>query len=287
MPVKSMRMGWTTRAERCTDMVLVPKFKNEMSFDLSGRKMVPIPFVPELVLKILSGEKTETRRLVRGHTRFDSFYLDRDGRLVGVRKTRESFNRQSIPGDTQIIKKPYEVGDVLWVKENWAAGEFFDDRPPRLVWEVKGRRYLSPPPVWYRADGDCSWPDELAMKRLPEVVSNRGKWRSSMFMCKWMARLFLDVEKVWAERVQDITHQGAVAEGFPEDVPIELLNDYGTGSATKDLFAQKWDEINKKRGASWERNPWVRVVRFQVIPAEKKDIIAWVNRSVDKLTGTY
>jgi hypothetical protein len=252
--------------------------------------MVPIPFVPELVLKVLSVEKTETRRLIRGHSRFDMFSVDHDGVLIGVRKDRESFNRMSVPGDEQVIKKPYKKGEVLWVKENWAAGEFFDDRPPRLIWD-KGI-YLSPPPVWYRADEECSWPDGRGLRECPSVISTRGKWRTSMFMCKWMARIFLDVEDVWAERVHDITHQGAIAEGFPEFshgefTSIESYQKYGTGSDAVDAFAAKWDEINKDRGAPWESNPWVWVVKFKRIPAEKSEIIAWVDRNVDKRTGVY
>jgi hypothetical protein len=31
-----------------------------------------------------------------------------------------------------------------------------------------------------------------------------------------------------------------------------------------------WDSINAKRGFSWESNPWVWVVEFEVVKPERK-----------------
>lgn len=243
-------------------------------FDLTGRKLIPIPFVPELVLEIIAGNKTETRRLVRGQDEFDELQFTGYNELIGIKKDKSSFNRVSVAGYTKLIKKPYYPGDILYVKENWAAGCFFDDRPPRLIWDTG--RYLSPPPVWYRADGLCSLPDGL-LNLNDNVIATRGKWRSSMFMCKWMARLFLEVEASWHERLHDITPQGAVAEGFPSSPSTDMWNDYATGSATVDLFAEKWDKINKKRGFPWKMNPWVVAVKFKVVPVEIGELLAWRN----------
>ena len=64
------------------------------------------------------------------------------------------------------------------------------------------------------------------------------------------------------ERVQEISHQDALAEGISIDANP---NNYGTGSIARDAFAQLWDSINVGRGHGWTANPWVWVVEFKVI----------------------
>lgn len=71
-------------------------------------------------------------------------------------------------------------------------------------------------------------------------------------MPKWASRITLRVNEVKAERLHEITDDGAAAEGIP------LPN--------RDGFSLLWDEINGKReGARWDDNPWVWVIKFEVL----------------------
>lgn len=117
---------------------------------------------------------------------------------------------------------PYGVpGDLLWVREAWAltdqAGDHITDA--RVV-------YRATDPDWETMEG---W-----------------KWRPSIFMPRWAARIWLRIVSRRLERLQQITGEDAYREG------CEYRND----------FPVLWDELNAKRGVGWETNPWVWVIEF-------------------------
>ena len=119
---------------------------------------------------------------------------------------------------------PYgQPGDRLWVRENFGLG-FTED-------ESEG------PALFFRAD----WPDERVQ---PALTAN---WKSSRYMPRWASRLFLEVTDIRVERVQDISEEDSKAEGF----------------AYREHFIRTWDEINERRGFSFEVDPWVRVIQFK------------------------
>ena len=121
-------------------------------------------------------------------------------------------------------------GDLLWVKEPWAALLHPDHR------HIKEREQVAPGDyVVYRAD----W---------PHIVDD---WYSSMFMPRWASRLSLRVLDVREEWLQDISPQDIAAEGF----------------ASKKDFRETWDTLHKTRQdwAMWDCNPKVWVVDFEVM----------------------
>ena len=164
---------------------------------------------------------------------------------------------------TQRLYCPYgdpHEGDRLWVKETWGL---FDTEPKD---GPEGAQ------IFYRAtEGDA-------------YALRYQLWRPSIFMPRWASRILLDLLKVRAERVQDITDEDAVAEGCPE----HWLDKYPTPRAWFELL---WDQINAEpkpikkdgkidhyvsypwediretlehRGKPWHicGNPWVWVVEF-------------------------
>lgn len=61
------------------------------------------------------------------------------------------------------------------------------------------------------------------------------------------------------ERVQEITEQDAIAEGFPDpDGQNRKFPD-----RARYWFRNLWDSINSKRGFGWDANPWVWVITFR------------------------
>jgi hypothetical protein len=145
------------------------------------------------------------------------------------------------------FKPRYEVGDILYVRETWLHA---DD----------GFHYKA----------NATMDSEILRK------AYGYKWKSSMFMPREVARLFLEVKKVCCERVQDISEEDARAEGvlpFPlmelKQLPNSLIcpgGAYGKGylpeKSYKAGYYKLWEELNAKRGYSWGSNPWVWVYEF-------------------------
>jgi hypothetical protein len=181
---------------------------------------------------------------------------------------------------------PYgQPGDRLWVRETWATHQILDALPPR-----ESRRST----FWYHT---C--PDRRTAR--PYSRTCRGKWRPSIHMPRWASRINLEVTEVRVERVQDITEDSAAAEGVERTGGDRYWLGYtrhgvkGTrkvwGSA-KRAFEDLWDSINAKSWPKWARrredkdkptdryakshpkedgplswaaNPWVWVVKFQLV----------------------
>ena len=140
----------------------------------------PILFSAPMVLALIAGTKTQTRRLVKTPaspaTGFDwSSCLCRE-----IAKCDQPCVRcGAIAGPS-----PYGTpGDRLWVRETFAPSDTDDARAGR--WE-------------YRADNH----DPLCMK-----------WRPSIFMPRRASRLTLEVTGVRVERLQEISEADAIAEG--------------------------------------------------------------------------
>jgi len=224
--------------------------------------MKPILFNTEMVKAILNDKKTITRRVVKdsgGNTpqscKRDKFYkqvdkLNNDMRpYVGFYKDSDVFyigEEKHI--DAIYFKQPYQVGDILYVREAW--------------WKNNGRYY-------YLADYDLP---ELVKKQL----SKDCKCRPSIHMPKEAARIFLRVTNVRVERLQDIGSLDVFKEGVKPQVPqydgrfedfkIEFSEAYNNvQKACKDAFHKLWDSTIKKSELDrygWNCNPWVFVYEF-------------------------
>ena len=186
----------------------------------------PILFNSEMVRAILDGRKTQTRRVVKPQPDFVTNYYEPN-------KPRAAWVGGS--SDPALVKCPYgQPGDALWVRETWACLGAEHVKPSKIA-----PGYT----VHYKADG-------------VEKTWNVEQWRASIHMPRWASRISLRVTGVQVERVQDISGADAVAEGVEQ---IDSL------TSARYRFVQLWNSINAKRGHSWDSNPWVWVVEFEVI----------------------
>lgn len=192
----------------------------------------PILFNTEMVRAILDGQKTCTRRVVKTR-RKDAcgFYVTKrpDGSFAGIYEYDEDermFENQLIP--------PYKPGDVLYVRETWCKGS----------WGNEKERY------YYKADDNDFY----------------CTWHPSIHMPKEAARIWLKVTDVRVERLQDITDDGAKAEG------ANWKNGKNVGWEEKmkrtavERFAEIWDSTIKKSDLDrygWAANPWVFAIEFE------------------------
>lgn len=213
---------------------------------MPSQKERPIIFGGEMVRAILENRKSQTRRVckkqpidnpVQHHLKGGDFALWR-------------FDFKNEVGDTyyDTTRCPYgKVGDRLWVRETWMLynhmGTFVGNIPKQPPKDLS---------VGYKADGLDK--------------DNLFTWRSSRFMPKWAARIWLEITNIRVERVQDINEQDAKAEG------VVRLNTYRTETPMIDMFRHLWNVLNAKRGFGWEKNPWVWEIEFKRVnddPAKK------------------
>lgn len=135
----------------------------------------------------------------------------------------------------------HQIGDILYVRETWN----YDEQANK---------------PYYKADFDADTIKELGMK-----------WKSSLFMPKKDARLFLKITNVRVERLQDISEEDAIAEGIKrigdawEDYDFKDNSKYNYRYLRAiDSYKSLWNSINKKEPEKqWEANPYVFVYEFE------------------------
>lgn len=214
----------------------------------------PILFSGPLVRAILAGRKTETRRLV---TPYPTRQPHRSGDArTGHRshwawdcKAVRHFIYPEIEPEVMAGNCPLGMpGDMLWVRESWRA--------PIESEKTKPSGLVPGSPVMFEADRHV----------LPAHGAHAfGKGRPSIFMPRWASRISLRVVDVRAERLQEITNDGAIAEGLARRPMLEQIQCYPTGTAERRAFQDLWDQINGKReGATWSADPWVWRIKFEV-----------------------
>lgn len=232
----------------------------------------PILFSGEMVRAILSGRKTQTRRIVRDKLARELDFLVEGAKTLHGNEL-EPFVRRDINGDKGSSRGrakglcPYGVaGDRLWVRETWTTEQSS---------------------FCYRADGETAVVPFAPGSRYSTRM--RLKWKPSIFMPRKASRILLKITDVRAERLQEITEEGAKNEGVPDEYPMSDIYCYHCGgrglikthhretlgameidcpycdTAVK-RFATLWDMVNHaKPGKTWQDNPWVWVITFKVV----------------------
>lgn len=136
-------------------------------------------------------------------------------------------------GRIHFVRPPCLTGDILYIRETWAGIKNADGSHLKYV---------------YRAT------DTYPFGVKGYIV--KFKWRPSIHMPKAAARIWLRVTDVRAERLRDITPDGAIKEGTKEQFPPLAV----------DEFREIWNATIKKPDLDcygWEANPWVWVIEFE------------------------
>lgn len=213
----------------------------------------PIAFYPSMVRAILNGSKTHTRRMTNiPQDAFDTDYCPSRQKFVFLMQGASKPKYRQCPYGTP--------GDQLWVKEPWAATDYFDDVRPS---KITGNTAI------------CYATDQKIIGRMPITLGRGvGKARPAMFMPRWVARIRLEVVSVRCERLHSITHEQAVAEGIEQVGTMGIMplyRDY-SGYIVKGYFDARssfqtlWDSINgTKPIRRWADNPWVWDIEFRVV----------------------
>ena len=194
-------------------------------------KEKPIIFSTPMVQAILNGTKTQSRRVIKPqpYQSYSSLSWDGNdksgnGRGTGIIGTNEAGLKMWLP-----LVCPYgQAGDRLWVRETF----------------------------WAMADGKT-----IYYKATVPFPNFPFTWKPSIHMPRWASRITLEITGIRVERVQDISHEDARAEGvIPMTCCLPDAQHYFTP------FKELWDSINAKH--SWESNPWVWVIEFKKVTGD-------------------
>lgn len=182
-----------------------------------------------MVKAILDGRKSCTRRIVK----LPQYIQKEENGTYTLFAEGTIYENQCFDQVIPYFKKPYQVGDILYVRETWLLAD-----------GCAGEGY------YYRAD-ETGTSKELR-------IAYGYKWHPSIHMPKEAARIWLMVNDVRVERLQDITEEDAIKEGFP-DLGMDV-------DSSLERFSTLWDRTIKREDigvTDWESNPWVLVYEFQ------------------------
>ena len=221
----------------------------------------PIIFSAPMVMAILDGSKTQTRRVIK--------------RIGGIGPVTE-FQRSDTPG------YDWAMRDKCMRWHEFTNAELLK----RCIYGTRGSR------LWVRETWQCfrrtsyeydEWEEmestkDIGTYGLPEVGSvvykadNKSllnKWFPSIHMPRWASRISLEVAGIRVERLHDIAEDDAVAEG------VKITDEY-TGCADdinpykhawssvyESIYRSVYESINGK--GSWDLNPFVWVIDFRKI----------------------
>ncbi|KGH27743.1 ASCH domain-containing protein [Comamonas testosteroni] len=213
-------------------------------------KETGLMFKAPLVRAILSGQKTQTRRVVKPQPPEDRLHRSVDAPDSFVAEGEHTWwSGTYTQGIYHSAKCPFgKRGDRIYVRETWCQQA---DDDGCLIDNV----------YWYRAT-DPDVMDSEDMEKSP--------WRPSIHMPKSAARIWLEVTGVRVERLQDISNEDAIAEGVNRishgregDYYSAIRNEQHPKNWTypDDAFRELWEST----GGDWAANPWVWVIDFKRI----------------------
>lgn len=221
----------------------------------------PVLFNAAMVRAILSGRKTQTRRLMKPQPQPGA-----DGvAWWGGSKWSVTPGDPNAWGAQWVHLLPWSVGDHLWVRETWRTGEVLDYHAPRELDADEAD-------IHYIADGAPPYPGRW------------GKTRSAIHMPRWASRILLEVTNVRVQRLQDISEEDALAEGLAKLSKDGRLWKYGMPDRNglpgrndgawpwakwspdyRDAYTRLWDDIYGED--AWAANSWVVATTFKRVEA--------------------
>jgi len=210
----------------------------------------PILFNAAMVLALLEGRKTQTRRVVKPQPPANTLQVSTwhhpdsdDGRGHRFYAWADEPSDLHINADWCYPSPFGQAGDQLWVKETIVKVGF------------SGEHVYSA----YKADEHLTVADAWPWKRdqLNSIHCPRG-----------LSRIDLEVTGVRVERLNRISEDDCYAEGIDTEGAAynEGENYVNAGSpvpAARWAYATLWDQINGRGPHHWNANPWVWVVEFE------------------------
>lgn len=196
-------------------------------------KSRPMIFSAPMVLAILTGQKTQTRRIYKPS---ECKSCGNVGEIHRLLKSGDMSIRPC-PKCHGEIKCPYgAIGDRLWVREGYAD----------ILWDItaSGKEIRK---IIYKADEQH------------DATIIHPTWKTPLFMPRAASRIELEITGIWIERLRSISRGDCIAEGCP--FPNMQTND------PIGWYADLWESINSQKHP-WSDNPRVWVVQFKRVEVQ-------------------
>lgn len=217
----------------------------------------PIIFSAPMVLAILEGRMTQTRRVVKpppwweGMTHYATGNVDENS----ITRTNMVLCEKTA---THWKYCPHgQPGDRLWVRETF----WVDAREP--LYGINPPVIYAATPEWYKAKLDgvrrCTYLPrscfDAALVTREESQANLEKnrfWRKrpSIFLPRWASRITLEIVSVRVERLKAISPRDAWAEG----ARCECMSPVPACKGNIDAFRKIWESIHGE--GSWDLDLW-------------------------------
>lgn len=203
-------------------------------------KFHPILFSTPMVQGLLDDRKKQTRRTKGLEEVNKNLDVILDLKMISDNEKVYALVRTKSKGTYKVLC-PYNVGDVLWVRETF-----------REIKQDNGN-----PRIEYKAT---------------ETINLSDKWKPSIFMPKPACRIFLKIKSIRVERLQDINEKDAKAEGAKDTLKfseLKCMKDLGHWIIPRPFsqhqfgFLSIWCNINGPK--NWLLNPFVWVYEFEKI----------------------
>ncbi|MFK5938700.1 MAG: hypothetical protein QM497_09950 [Sulfurimonas sp.] len=224
----------------------------------------------EITKAILDGRKTQTRRVIPIDTvMYDNPTVLEPDSCVKFNFSAGGCQNYSVP--PLFVNSKYQKGDIVWVRE-----------PAKILGYSYDMLMLN---FKYIADNKIEF-IETPDRFLPTPEKNAPKWiykhQGIPNGCiKEMARIFLKITDVRVERLQDISYEDILKEGFPIDSyemknTLKLYSNDTNGEIDfeEDRASEWWKIIWDKtaeKGYKWEDNPYVFVYEFERVNKDWSD----------------
>lgn len=224
----------------------------------------PIIFSAPMVRAILSGTKSQTRRVMarqKKHDFTDYTLFGQEGHPDDEAERRGGWSQPWVAiehapdwpdGKEDQCHCPYAShrGDRLWVRETFA----------RIDGQTR---------PWIETDYRATYKHG---DRLGDTLGIKKWWTPSIHMPRHASRITLEVTGVRIERLQEISEADALAEGVFKKVGATPIGDdvetatggeliYALPTQAREEYRRLWESINGP--GSWAVNPWVWVVEFK------------------------
>lgn len=187
-------------------------------------KLRPILFSTPMVLALLAGIKTQTRRIIKPQPIDDT---ENSGYVFsGDHETAYRNDMHHAPWQERFtIHSKYEVGDVLWVRET------YHELDPVHVGTGESK-YV------YRTECVDDFNDAYRLDYIKQGFPYQ--WKPSIFMPFDACRLFLELVSIRVERLNEISEEDALAEGVARTQVTYACSGASTSLRFQD-YKQRYD----------------------------------------------
>jgi len=216
------------------------------------KKAKAVVFNLEMSIAVINNLKTETRRILKVKDPSLTFknFQGGTGKICALFDNRDTFRNSKTTYSFECINMKHKVGDILWLREPAKVLEFYS----RGTVEYE---YLSD-----HKRGSYKIP--LDGQTLPRWITEHQGVPNGC--TKDMARIFLEVISVRVEKLNDITTEGIIKEGFNSKIckipgyPDETVITH----AAPVWWKRVWDGTAGE-GSKIEDNPAISVTEFRII----------------------